>query len=98
MQGENNMIIKKNVAWKDVLPKSCQEEMIRNVIDSSPCGCSREQALGDLEVDTYDLVYERDMKMHKSKLTWVGSRAGADSIIPNGNSELIRELMGWEEV
>lgn len=90
------MIIKKNVAWKDVVPKSCQEEMIRNVIDLAPCGCSREQALVDLEVDTYDLVYERDMEIHKSKLTWVGRRA--DSIIPNGNSELIRELMGWEEV
>ncbi len=87
------MIIKKNIAWNEILPKSCREEMIRSVIDSSPCGCSREQVLADLEPDKYDLVFEGDIKTNKSKLTWVGSRA--ESVIPNGNSELIGELMGW---
>tara|TARA_R100001510_G_C7585362_1_gene156880 strand:+ start:57 stop:326 length:270 start_codon:yes stop_codon:yes gene_type:complete len=89
------MIIKKNVSWNDIYPKSCREEMIRNIIDLSPCGISREQVLADLEHDKYDLVFEGDIKKSKVKLTWVGSLRCAESVIPNGNSELIAELMGW---
>ena len=89
------MIIKKNVSWNDIYPKSCREEMIRFRTEQSPCEISRKQVLADLEHDKYDLVFEGDIKKSKIKLTWVGSIGCAESVIPNGNSELIAELMGW---
>ena len=89
------MIIKKNVSWNDIYPKSCREEMIKERIDLSSCGISREQVLADLKHDKYDLVFEGDIKKSKVKLTWVGSQYCAESVIPNSNSELINKLMGW---
>ena len=89
------MNIKKNVSWNEIFPKSCREEMIRNRIELSDCVISRDQVLVDLEPDKYDLVFEGDIKKSKIKLTWVGSIGCAESVIPNGNSELIAELMGW---
>tara|TARA_R100001509_G_scaffold135874_1_gene89650 strand:+ start:191 stop:460 length:270 start_codon:yes stop_codon:yes gene_type:complete len=89
------MKIKNNVSWNEILPKSCREEMIRNKIELSDCSISREQVLADLKPDKYDLIFEGDIKTNKSKLTWVGSTLGAESVIPNGNSDLIGELMGW---
>ena len=89
------MIIKKNVSWNDIYPKSCREEMIKERIDLSSCGISREQVLADLKPDKYDLVFEGDIKKNKVKLPWVGSQYCAESVIPNSNSELINKLMGW---
>jgi len=88
------MIIKKNVSWNDIYPKSCREEMIKERIDLSSCGISREQVLADLKHDKYDLVFEGIPKK-VVKLTWVGSQYCAESVIPNSNSELINKLMGW---
>lgn len=89
------MNIKKNVSWNEIFPKSCREEMIRNRIELSDCVISRDQVLVDLEPDKYDLVFEGDIKTNNYKLTWVGSTLGAESVIPNGNIDLINELMGW---
>jgi hypothetical protein len=73
------MIIKKNVSWNDIYPKSCREEMIRDRIKDSPCETTREIVLVDLEQDKYDLKYD---KLYN---TFIWTNGRYSTAMPNGN-------------